>query len=183
MVNPISQSSSFNLIREIQTVWKSVLCKIWEVDDWDTLNLDCWEEYFADVRMLWMNAADKDQDETWYEHCYYKEAKNVLKSVKNREIEVSFYWSDLCKDPYKWCRNVVRITDKQTSLDVWEIMISGGFAFSWTQFSSIPSDLKLNYMKAEKKATKSNIWLWKNCKVDYLGSTSMDSWQPNQMTR
>lgn len=172
---------SFSIKREIQKTWTTSYCKIAAVDDWDTFDLDCISWYYPNVRLLWANAPDKEQV-TWYEHCFYKEAKKIIEWTKNRRYNVVFYWSDLCKDESKWCRNLVRLTDDATKIDLAEIMISKWFIFSWTQFSIVSKDIKENYIKAESQARSASVWLWSNCKIVYNEYTHTDSWIANKMT-
>jgi hypothetical protein len=125
------------------------------------------KEYIYNVRTLWINAPDLDNN--WNKHCYFDEAKEIIQLIKNekRSLYIEFYWSDLCKDPYKWCRNLVRIIDKETKKDINELLVIKWYNFSWTNFSMIPNWLKAKYFIAEKLAQKNKNWLWWKCSISY----------------
>ncbi len=161
-------------------------CIITNVDDGDTFDLVCsnnWKKQFINnVRTIWVNAPDiKNRSK----HCYYDESKKVIEFIKNRKrkLEVEFFWKDLCKDPDKWCRNLVRIIDKNTGVDINKLLIYKWYNFSWTNFSMIPKRIKVDYFIAEKRARKNKQWLWNSCRViyddkyDYLNSSI-----PSKMT-
>lgn len=75
-------------------------CHITKVDDGDTFTLDCTTKLYPNVRLLGVNAPDKNQ-KTGKKSCYYTEAKKYLENRMDRLYKVEFYGSDLCKDPYK----------------------------------------------------------------------------------
>ncbi|EKE26528.1 MAG: hypothetical protein ACD_4C00251G0002 [uncultured bacterium (gcode 4)] len=118
-----------------------------------------------------------------YRHCYYNESKSALNSIKNRRFDMIFYWSDLCKDDEKGCRNLVRLSDHITWSDINELLILKGYAFSWTNFSSIPLDLKIKYIKAERRAKESWSWLWWKCETSFNFLAKIDSSIPTKMTK
>ncbi|MFK7780312.1 MAG: thermonuclease family protein [Candidatus Gracilibacteria bacterium] len=162
-------------------------CIIINIDDGDTFDLLCKnKEYFYNVRTLGVNAPDFGNNiDKNYKHCYYDEAKKIISSIKEKKIIliVEFYGSDLCKDKDKGCRNLIRIIDKNTGLDINELLIRKGYNFSWTQFSMIPKKLKAKYFIAEKRAEAEKIGLWGKCEIVYnKGYNYLDSSKPNKMT-
>lgn len=173
--------ADFILNRDIIEYWKILYCSIGEIDDWDTFDLLCGNQYITNVRLLWVNAPDIEWP-NWYKHCYYDETKNSINTIRKRELKVEFFWNDLCLDQSKWCRNLVIITDIASWLDLNELLISKWLAFSWTNFSSIPNELKIKYIKAEYKASRNKLWLWWKCRVEYNSNVSIDSWKPGKMT-
>jgi hypothetical protein len=76
------------------------------------------------VRLLAINTPDIIMPDN-IKHCYYDEARNIIKKVKeeNREITSVFYGSDLCADKAKGCRNLVRLIDNKTGLDINERLV------------------------------------------------------------
>ena len=187
---------NFNFIN-ISNAWNNILpiyskkeCTIINVDDWDTFNLSCKNnkitEYINNVRTLWVNAPDLDRN--WnkeYKHCYYDESRKIINYIKNKKrlLKVEFFWSDLCKDKYKWCRNLVRIIDKKTWIDINESLISKWYNFSWINFSMIPKKIKIRYFIAEKRAKKNKVWLWWKCSISYNTEYNyLNSFIPNKMT-
>jgi len=174
-------TSSFFVSRDILPVNSKLNCTIAQVDDWDTFDIQCWEKYIPNVRLYWVNAPDSDGPNL-YKHCYYNEAKNAVNLLIKREMSVEFYWSDLCKDPFKGCRNLVKLNDINTWLDINELFIEKWFAFSWTQFSNMSQDIKLKYIKAEFHAKTINSWLWWKCNVVYNSGALVDSWIASKMT-
>ena len=165
-------------------------CIIINVDDWDTFDLLCTnnnvKEYIYNVRTLWVNAPDLYYN--WnnrFKHCYYDEAKNIIELIKNKKrvLMIEFFWSDLCKDEYKWCRNLVRMIDKKTWLDINELLIIKWYNFSWIKFSMIPRKIKTRYFIAEKRAKRNKNWLWWKCEILYNDEYNyLDSHFPNKMT-
>lgn len=131
-------------------------CHIIKVDDGDTFTLDCTMKQYPNVRLLGVNAPDKNQ-KTGKKTCYYSEAKKYLENRMDRLYKVEFYGSDLCKDPYKGCRNLVRLIDIEGDFDVGERMIQKGFAFSWTNFSVIPESIHKNYDENESFAFEKKL--------------------------
>jgi len=161
-------------------------CIIINVDDWDTFDLVCnnnWEkENIYNVRTIWVNAPDiRDNSK----HCYYDESRNFIEFIKNnnRILNIEFYWKDLCKDPYKGCRNLVRLIDKNTGVDINKLLISKWYNFSWTNFSMIPKNLRIEYFIAEKRAKRNNEWLWNSCEIIYDNRYNyLNSSIPSKMT-
>ena len=131
-------------------------CHITKVDDGDTIQLECTTKIYPNVRLLGVNAPDKNQ-KTGKKSCYYTEAKKYLENRMNRLYKVEFYGSDLCKDPYKGCRNLVRLIDIEGDFDLGERMIQKGFAFSWTNFSVIPESVHTIYDQSEAFAFEKKL--------------------------
>lgn len=156
-------------------------CKIIKVDDGDTFSLDCSGRQYPNVRLLWVNAPDKNQKDG-KKSCFYSEAKRYLENRKDRLYKVEFYGSDLCKDPYKWCRNLVRLIDLEGDFDLWERMIEKGFAFSWTNFSVVPQSIRAVYSQREVFAFEKWLWLWGKCEVEFYDDSRMNSSYPDKMT-
>ena len=165
-------------------------CIIIKVDDWDTFNLQCinnWDkEYIYNVRTIWVNAPDIILNwKNTKKHCFYDQSKNVIENLKKekRKIDVEFYGKDLCKDEYKWCRNLVRLIDKKSKIDINKLLIQEWYNFSWINFSMIPLKLKSEYFIAEKIAQKNNKWLWNKCSILYdYKYNYIDSSHPIKMT-
>lgn len=162
-------------------------CTIINVDDWDTFDLKCnngdIDEYIYNVRTLWVNAPDIGNN--WNNHCFYDDARRIIQLIKIKKIKlnIEFYWSDLCKDPYKWCRNLVRIIDKLTNKDINEQLIIKWYNFSWTNFSMVPQKFKIKYFIAEKIAQKNKSWLWGKCSISYNEEYNyLNSAKPFKMT-
>lgn len=179
--------TSYSFEKDILEVWLKMNCKIIWIDDWDTFNLSCLNQYnqvvyINNVRLLWLNTPDLGG--YWYKHCYYDESKDVVNFLKisKRDLEVSFYGSDLCKDPFKWCRNLVTIKDLETWEDINSRMILNWYAFKWISFSNIPKDIKINYTISELKAKKEKSWLWWRCEIVY-NKTEIDTSIPPAMTK
>lgn len=101
----------------IEKVGENDFCKIAKVDDGDTFDLDCTGNYYPNVRLLGVNTPDLEQ-QSRKKSCFYDEAKSLLEQRKNRLYKVEFYGSDLCKDPYKGCRNLVRLIDIEKDFDL-----------------------------------------------------------------
>lgn len=160
----------------------NILCQIGKVDDGDTFDLNCWEKHYPNVRLLWVNTPDKNQDEIGYKHCYYNEAKEYIEKQKNKIFQVSFYGSDLCKDSYKGCRNLVRLVDHASWSDLGRTMIMRWYAFSWTRFSMIPYEIKKVYQESELISKESEVWLWRSCNITINPDSPKDSWIPDKMT-
>lgn len=157
----------------------SSICTITKVDDWDTFDITCWEIYYPDVRLLWVNTPDINSG---IEHCFYKEAREYMKKRIWRTYKVNFYWSDLCQDPYKGCRNLVQLVDLEWKYDIWANMILKGFAFSWVNFSIIPWNIQLQYDTLENYAQIHERGLWWSCSVQFWDNTRIDSPIPDKMT-
>ena len=161
-------------------------CTIINVDDWDTFDLLCNNIRINNVRTLWVNAPDlKINWKNTYKHCYYDESKNIIEILKKkkRNLIIEFYWKDLCKDPSKWCRNLVRIIDKKSWLDINELLITKWYNFSWVKFSMIPKNLQIKYFIAEKRAKRYKKWLWWKCEILYNDQYNyFNSNFPNKMT-
>lgn len=168
-------------IREIQAQWKKLICRISWVDDGDTINLSCTDGNYESVRLLGINAPDKNLSSN-IENCYYQAAKKYLEQKVGIPLVVIFYGSDLCKDPYKWCRNLVRLIDIRSNMDIGQNMILHGLAFSWTSFSMIPSQTKLIYDWMERISSNHQLGLWWECSVQYQDVSTIDSPTPTKMT-
>lgn len=175
----VNQVSAYSITEK---VGDNAFCKIAKVDDGDTFDLDCTTKYYPNVRLLWVNTPDKDQ-KTGKKSCYYDEAKSLLENRKDRLYKVEFYGSDICKDPYKWCRNLVRLIDVEKDFDLGERMIERGFAFSWTNFSMVPESLDIAYNRSEKIAYSKWRWIWSDCEVEFFNKSVIDSSHPNKMTK
>lgn len=74
-----------------------------------------------------------------------------------KKFITTFYGSDICKDPYKGCRNLVEMTSIENGIDLGGTMISKGYAFSWTTFSMIPTIIHNLYNQSEIIAYERNI--------------------------
>lgn len=156
-------------------------CKIVKVDDGDTFTLDCLSKIYPNVRLLGVNAPDKNQ-KTGKNSCFYNEAKKYIENRMDRLYKVEFYGSDICKDPYKGCRNLVRLIDLDGDFDLGERMIEKGFAFSWTNFSVIPASIHNIYDQKEAFAYEKKLWLWGKCEVDFYDDSHINSSRPDKMT-
>ncbi|MDD4530452.1 MAG: thermonuclease family protein [Candidatus Gracilibacteria bacterium] len=170
--------------KEIQKIGTEKTCYIDDVDDGDTISLKCGEnEIIPNVRIMGINTPDFDRINQII-HCYYDESQNVMEKIRKneRELKVEFYGSDLCKDTYKGCRNVVRLIDKETSIDINKSMIADGYAFSWTDFSIIPKKIRNSYKLAELDAKDNNKGLWGKCEINYFEKGEMDSGVADKMT-
>ncbi len=165
---------------EIQPHGKTDLCHIAGIDDGDTFDLRCDGWYYTNVRLLWVNAPDFSYQTGG--KCYYSQARNYIQDRREKIYKVSFYGNDLCKDAYKGCRNLVQLTDTETDTDLGQMMILQGFAFSWTRFSMIPTELKKNYDRMEEISSIHKIWLWWQCKIDYQNIDGIDVGTPDKMT-
>lgn len=175
-------ANAFVFSRAILWVWTSSDCIIWSVDDGDTFDLFCsWWVMIPNVRLAWVNAPDFDS-KLKIGKCYYDESKNFIRAISKREVKADFLWSDLCKDSDKWCRNLVRLIDLKTWIDLNEMLIKQWYAFSWIQFSILPENLKITYLKAELEARRAKRWLWNKCEVDYFWNQLVDSGIPSKMT-
>jgi len=182
----VSYSYGFDIMQNILKKWAHKICKISSVDDWDTFDLECYKskntsEFINNVRLLWVNTADIDSD--WYKHCYYDTARKAIEKIKNIDFDIEFFWEDLCKDPYKWCRNLIRIISLDNWNDINEKLISKWIWFEWTNFSMIPDEIKTNYKLAEIKAKEENKWLWKKCEIQYNWNQEENSSIPTKMTK
>ncbi len=168
--------------RSIRTSGDVLSCTIDDVDDGDTVDLLCGEKIIPSVRLLGVNTPDIIMPEN-EKHCFYDEARGVMRKIKNnaRKLTVQFYGSDLCVDRYKGCRNLVRLTDEETDLDVNERLIESGYAFEWTDFSTVPLKIKARYRMAEKRARENQSGLWGKCIINYSYS-KLDSSVPDKMT-
>lgn len=154
---------------------------ITKVDDGDTFSLSCWDIDYPNVRLLGVNTPDINLN-TKKESCYYSESKKYMEARIWRTYKVNFYGSDLCKDPYKWCRNLVQLMDIDWAYDVWKNMILKGIAFSWTNFSVIPNEIRKSYDMAESNAYKNWRWLWGKCEIDFQDDSKIDVPVPDKMT-
>lgn len=74
-----------------------------------------------------------------------------------KKFITTFYGSDVCKDPYKGCRNLVEMTSAENGIDLGGAMITKGYAFSWTTFSMIPTIIHNLYNQSEIIAYENNI--------------------------
>lgn len=166
--------------KSIHKIWTIKECIVDDVDDWDTINLLCSKELVTNVRLLWINTPDINKT-TWKEKCYYNEAKAAMEKLRWRKVNVEFFWNDLCKDSYKWCRNLVRLKDYESGQDINKTLIRKWFAFSWINFDIISKELKEDYIKTEKTAIYNKEWLWNKCKVQYF-KTEYNSSIPDKMT-
>ena len=171
--------------QKIISIHETKNCKIVHIDDWDTVSLLCKDNnkqsYIPHVRLLWVNAPD-----VWVSsnnHCYYEEAKNKINTYKNKDLSVTFYWSDICKDPYKGCRNLATLRDIETDTEINKLLIQEGYYFSWLNFSMIPKNIKVQYLMAEIKAKKNEKWLWNSCSINYQKVSSLDSSITPKMTK
>lgn len=166
---------------EIQKSGKTDICNIGDIDDGDTFDLNCRGWYYSDVRLIGVNTPDYNHHtEKW--NCYYNEAKEYIRERKENTYKVTFYGNDLCKDPYKWCRNLVQLVDLKNNADIWQMMILRWFAFSWTNFSIIPSNMRSIYDRMEYISSMNNLWLWSQCHVVSTPVMGMDSSIPTKMT-
>ena len=165
-----------------QKIWDNEFCKIVKVDDGDTFTLDCTTKQYPNVRLLGVNAPDKNQ-KTGKKSCYYNEAKKYIENRMDRLFKVEFYGSDICKDPYKWCRNLVRLIDLEGDFDLGERMIEKWFAFSWTNFSVIPDSIHVSYDQSESFAYDKKLGLWGKCEVDFYDDSRLNSSRPDKMTK
>lgn len=168
-------------ISAIQKEWKKAFCKISWVDDGDTLNLACSDGNYQNVRLLGINAPDKDIENN-RESCYYSEAKAYLEKRIGQSYVAVFYGSDLCKDPYKGCRNLVRLIDLKNSSDLGQSMILHGLAFSWTNFSMIPRETRGLYDWMERISSQHKLGLWRSCQISQNQVTTLDEHIPPKMT-
>jgi endonuclease YncB( thermonuclease family) len=164
-----------------QRIGDNEFCTIAKVDDGDTFDLDCATRYYPNVRLLGVNTPDKNQ-KTGKKSCFYDEAKKILEKHKGRIYKVEFYGSDLCKDPYKGCRHLVRLIDIERDYDLGERMVKSGYAFSWTNFSVIPDSIETMYESSEVFASEKKLWLWGKCDVKFYDDSKIDSSQPDKMT-
>ena len=139
--------------RSIRMAGEKLSCTIDDVDDGDTVDLLCGEKVIPSVRLLGVNTPDIVMPEN-QKHCYYDEARGVMKGIEKDglAISVTFYGSDLCADKAKGCRNLVRLVDEATGYDINERLVDSGFAFEWTDFSSVPSQIRARYRIAEQHA-------------------------------
>lgn len=165
----------------IEWIWVKKMCEIVSVDDGDTFDLKCEWTIYPSVRLLWIDAPDKNQ-KNGKEYCYYKEAKRFIVGKMQKKFITTFYGSDLCKDPYKGCRNLVEMISSENGIDLGRAMISKGYAFSWTTFSMIPKIIQNLYNQSEVIAYESNIWLWSKCDVIFWPISTIDTSIPSKMT-
>lgn len=163
------------------TVGDAAICTITKVDDGDTFDLACWDVDYPNVRLIWVNAPDIDLS-IQKKYCYYDEAKKFLERRVWRTYKVFFYGSDLCKDPYKWCRNLVQLTDIEGRYDIWRNMILKWVAMSWTNFSVIPEDIRTLYDLSELDSRRHRRWLWEKCQVQFGDDSQIDISTPDKMT-
>ncbi|MBX9809919.1 thermonuclease family protein [Candidatus Gracilibacteria bacterium] len=168
-------------IIEIQSYGKIDTCFISDIDDGDTFDLDCGGGYYPDVRLLGVNTPDFNHV-TEGGNCYYNEARTYIAERRNKIYNVKFYGNDLCKDPFKGCRNLVQLTESKTHTDLGQMMILRGFAFSWTNFSIIPENLRETYNRMEKFSSANQLGLWKQCNLKYHELQGMDVGIPRIMT-
>ncbi len=169
-------------ITSIQSYGKTETCFIVGIDDGDTFNLDCIGWYYLNVRLLGINTPDYNVL-TWKRSCYYNESKRYIMERKKRTYTAVFYWKDLCKDEYKWCRNLVRLIDTKSKIDLAQMMILRWYAFSWTLFSAVPDNIKYIYKSMEQIASENKIGLWNECNINYNSNSPSDSGIPDKMTQ
>ncbi len=166
---------------EIQKPGKTDICSIGTIDDGDTFDLNCRGWYYSDVRLIGVNTPDYNSNtEKW--NCYYNEAKKYISERKKKTYEVTFYGNDLCKDPYKWCRNLVQLIDIKNRIDIGQMMILRWFAFSWTNFSMIPNNMRNTYNTMESISSSNHLWLWSQCHIISTKVSWIDSSIPTKMT-
>lgn len=165
----------------IEWIWVEKICEITMVDDGDTFDMKCEWKTYPSVRLLWVNAPDKNQ-KNGKEYCYYGEAKRLIMNNMHKNFTTTFYGSDLCKDPYKGCRNLVEMTSVENGIDLGGSMISAGYAFSWTTFSIIPPILNTLYNQSEIISYENHFWLWEKCDVLFSAIEPMNSNTPSKMT-
>lgn len=165
----------------IEWIWVEKICEITMVDDGDTFDLKCQWKTYPSVRLLWINAPDKNQ-KNGKEYCYYEEAKKFIVSNTKKKFITTFYGSDICKDPYKGCRNLVEMTSIENGIDLGGTMISKGYAFSWTTFSMIPTIIHNLYNQSEIIAYERNIWLWGKCDIIFWPISNINASMPSKMT-
>lgn len=157
-------------------------CSIITVDDWDTFSLSCRGNIlYPNVRLLWVNTPDT-YPSIWRSACYYSESKKYMVDRIGRSYDVIFFGSDLCKDPYKGCRHLVQLFDREYGIDLWAQIIRKWIWFSWTNFSNIPNNIKFEYDNLERDAYNRWLWLWSTCDVDFLDDSQIDSPIPDKMT-
>lgn len=153
LISPLENLHAYTITEKIGD---NEFCTIAKVDDGDTFDLDCTTRYYPNVRLLGVNTPDKNQ-KTGKKSCFYDEAKKILEKQKGRIYKVEFYGSDLCKDPYKGCRNLVRLIDIERDYDLGERLVRNGYAFSWTNFSIIPDSVGSLYEKSEAFSSEKKL--------------------------
>ena len=166
---------------EIQKIGTQDICKIGNIDDGDTFDLHCTKWYYSDVRLIWVNTPDYDHRIEWGK-CYYDQARSYIEKRKQRSYEVTFYGNDLCKDQFKWCRNLVQLVDTETHVDMGQMMIMRWIAFSWTNFSVVPLDMSIKYDHMQNIASQYNRWLWSQCNITTDLTKRLNSSIPQYMT-
>ncbi|MDD5770266.1 MAG: thermonuclease family protein [Candidatus Gracilibacteria bacterium] len=188
LVNILFISSIYAFEKDIIESGTDMICKIVGVDDGDTFDISCKDKedkqiYVNNVRLFGVNTPDIGKD--GYKHCYYDEAKEIVKKLQdsNRDFEVNFYGSDLCKDPYKGCRNLVTLKDIETKTDINNALILKGYALKWIDFSNIPKEIRIDYSIAEIKAKKDKKGLWGKCDILYNDDSQTDTAIPPTMTK
>ncbi len=174
-------SSEYLAITTIQEYLKTTKCQIQKVDDGDTFNILCTDWYYTNVRLLGVNTPDIDLSSNIAD-CYYQKAKEYVQKRIGIPYNVTFYWSDLCKDPYKGCRNLVRLEEQKTGKDLGQDMILNWYAFSWTTFSMVPEGIREIYNWMERISFQHHIGLWNECKIQHNNVSGIDSSIPDKMT-
>lgn len=141
-------------------------CIISKVDDWDTANFVCDNIELNNIRFAGIDTPDYHPWEK--EQCYYNEAKEYIKSLKEKwdTYSIQIIWKDLCKDSEKWCRPVWIITNNKTKKSIWEELTKKWFAFYWlNEEFNIPKNEAKKLIKNVLIAKYKKLWLWWKCEI------------------
>jgi len=110
-----AQEKASTVDHKVKKTGTELTCTIDDVDDGDTVDLRCGDTVIPAVRLLAINTPDIIMPDN-IKHCYYDEARNVMRRIRSekREVTAIFYGSDLCADSAKGCRNLARLIDNET---------------------------------------------------------------------
>lgn len=132
------------------------LYKLIEIIDWDTIKINYnWKN--QNVRMIWVDAPEKNTSRFWYIECYWEESDNYLTELlwNVSEIKLEFDDTQWIEDQYGrllWYVFVNWNNINETMIKKW---------YAWEYTYNKPYKYQQDFKNAELYAKNNKLWLWK----------------------
>jgi endonuclease YncB( thermonuclease family) len=127
-----------------------------KIFNWDTISLSDSNNNSYSVRLMWIDAPEILKDNV---DCYAQESKKYIENISKNSKKIEFVVFD--KDKY-WRLIWILLLDW---ININDLLLQNWYVFSWTEYESIPKEIKNLFIASEQNAKKNKRWLRWNCYI------------------